>query len=130
MGARPGGDGAAGGEGEDGAVEGVFETDERGGAGVDVAGGDGVGDDVGEGEVVVVGGGDGDGEGAADGGEEAGFPVGGRVGLAYGKVGGGNWEEGRGRRTSRLCDFLRRRLCCEVVHPDAFVYSVGSPLFR
>lgn len=32
----PGGDGAAGGEGEDAAVEGVFEGDERGGAGVDV----------------------------------------------------------------------------------------------
>ncbi len=48
------GDGAAGGEGEDGAVEGVFEGDEAGGGVVDVEGGYGVFLDVREGEVVGV----------------------------------------------------------------------------
>ena len=74
LGARPGGDGGGGGEGEDGACEGVFEADEAGRAGMDVGGGDGVGFDIAEGEVVFFGRGDGDREGAREAGEAACFP--------------------------------------------------------
>lgn len=74
LGACPGGDGAAGGEGEDGAAEGVFEGDEPGRGEVIVVGQDGVSLDVGEGEVVGVCWVDGEGHGAGKGGETAGFP--------------------------------------------------------
>ena len=68
-----GGDGFDFAEGEDGAVEGVFETDYSGGAGVDVGANDGVGFDVGEGEVVVVAGTHGDEHGAGEVADAAGF---------------------------------------------------------
>lgn len=70
---RPGRDGAGVGEREDGAVEGVFEGDDAGRAGVDVVGQDGVGSDVREGEVVGVCRGYAGDEGAGQGGDAAGF---------------------------------------------------------
>ena len=71
--AGEGGDGFDFGLGEDRAVESVFETDDAGGTGVDVVADDGVGFDVGEGEVVVVAGMDGDDHCAGEIGDAAGF---------------------------------------------------------
>lgn len=49
LGAGPGGDADAFGQGEDFAVEGIFEADDSGWTAVDVGAEDGVGEDVGEG---------------------------------------------------------------------------------
>lgn len=71
--AGPGGDGAGVGEREEGAVEGVLEADDAGGAGVDVVGQDGVALHVGQGQVVAVLRHDAGDEGAGQGGDAAGF---------------------------------------------------------
>ena len=74
LGARPGGDGATVGEGEDTAGEGIFEGYECCWAGVDVGRGDDMALDIREGEVVAVRWRNGDGERAGEGGDATRFP--------------------------------------------------------
>ena len=113
MGARPGGDGAAVGEWEYTAGEGVFEGDERCWAGVDVGRGDGMALDVREGKVVAVRWRNGDSERAGEGGDAAGFP--GKMLASDGGDGVDVWGFWKGRglplhdMTFRVCDYAVRR---------------------
>lgn len=88
---------------------------------MDVGRGDGVGGDVGEGEVVRVFGEDGDGEGLGEGGEAAGFPgcvisfvfllrilEGGE--WRWGKLLGGGLHSPPDNMAPRICQHRMRRL--------------------
>lgn len=104
LGSGPAADGLGGGEGEDGAVEGVFEGEEGGGCAVDVEGlvggwEDGVGLHVGESEVVGVARDDLDGEGAGQGGDAAGLPL---VDVGAGVGEDGVWGLGHVRADGEL----------------------------